>query len=286
MTDGGTTDVNNAPTQATVARIYDYFLGGTHNFPADREAAEAMVRMFPLTPALARTNRAFLRRAVRYLAEAGVRQFLDLGSGIPTVRNVHEVADEVDPRSRVVYVDLDPVAVSEGQAILRGNERATAVQGNLLSPQDILDDPQIRQVLDLEQPVALILCAILHFVPDDEVAYDVVRHLLAALAPGSYLVVSHISMDGINADTDPADVANVDVARDLYRERTAMPFHFRTRAQVEQFFAGLTLVEPGVVWLPQWRPNPDEPGEFADSPINSVGLAGVGRLGGGDDREG
>jgi SAM-dependent methyltransferase len=258
---------------ATAARIYDYHLGGTHNFPADREAAKAMAQMFPLAPALARTNRAFLRRAVRHVAGAGVGQFLDIGSGIPTVGNVHEVAEQVMPDARVVYVDIDPVAVSESLEILDGHDRATAIRGDLRDPQAILTHPQVRRLVDANQPVGLLLAAVLHFVPDDTVAYDAVAQLLAALAPGSYLVVSHASADGGDVVPD-----NVDVAQDLYTRRTATPFHLRTRRQVERFFTGVDLVEPGLVWLPEWRPAPGDPTDFIDDPQGSAGLGGVGRL--------
>ncbi|PZG21815.1 hypothetical protein C1I95_06640 [Micromonospora craterilacus] len=257
---------------ATAARIYDYHLGGTHNFPADREAAKAMAQMFPLAPVLARTNRAFLRRAVRHLTEAGVRQFLDIGSGIPTEGNVHEIAQRSAPDARVVYVDIDTVAVSESLDILDGNDRATAIRGDLREPQAILAHPQVRALLDLDRPVGLLLGAVLHFVPDDELAYDVVGQLRAALAPGSYLVASHASADGGDVDQD-----DVETAQGLYRRNTATPFHLRTRRQFEQFFAGLDLVEPGVVWLPQWRPTPEDPADFADDPARSSGLVAVGR---------
>jgi hypothetical protein len=255
---------------ATAARIYDYHLGGTHNFAADREAAAAMARMFPLAPAIARTARAFLRRAVRHVADAGVRQFLDIGSGIPTEGNVHEIAQHVTPDARVVYVDIDPVAVAESLEILEGNDRATAIRADLRDPQAILAHPQVRGLLDFDQPVGLLLLAVLHFVTDDAEAYDVVGQLLAALAPGSYLVVSHAAADGVEDDA-------VKVAQDLYRRQTATPFHLRARSAVERFFGGLDVVEPGVVWLPEWRPAPDDPGDFADDPRRSAGIGGVGR---------
>jgi hypothetical protein len=263
---------DRAAKPATAARIYDYHLGGTHNFPADREAAKAIAQMFPLTPALVKTNRAFLRRAVRHVTRAGVRQFLDIGSGIPTVGNVHEVADQVAPDVRVVYADIDPVAVSEGQEILHGNDRATAIRADLREPQVILAHPQVRRLIDFGQPVGLLLLAVLHFVPDDAVAYAAVGQLLAAMPAGSYLVVSHGSSDG---EFDPD---NVGAAQDVYKRQTATPFHLRTRAEVERFFTGLDLVEPGVVWLPEWRPAPDDPTDFTDNPPASAGLAAVGRL--------
>jgi SAM-dependent methyltransferase len=258
---------------ATSARIYDYYLGGTHNFPADRDAAKAMAQRFPLTAALARNNRAFLGRAVRYLAGAGAQQFLDIGSAIPTEGNVHEVVAEVVADARVVYVDIDPVAVSEGQEILDTDDRSTAILGDLRDPQAILANPQVQGLVDFDQPVGLLLNAVLHFVPDDNQAYNAVRYLLAALAPGSHLVVSHVSIDGLDVDRN-----DLQFVQNTYERQTTTPFRPRTRSQVERFFTGLDLVEPGVVWLPQWRPAPGDPTDFADNPQASSALAGVGRL--------
>jgi hypothetical protein len=258
---------------ATAARIYDYHLGGTHNFPADREAAQAMATMFPLLPALVRNNRAFLRRAVRFLSDAGVRQFVDIGSGIPTEGNVHEVAA---PGSRVAYVDIDPVAVSESLDILEGNANAVAVRGDVRDPGAILAHPRIRGLIDFEQPVGLLLLAVLHFIPDEELAQSSVAKLLAALAPGSYLVICHASAEGATVDQD-----NLDAAHDLYERRTSTPFHLRTREQMTQFFTGAQLVEPGVVWLPEWHPAPDDPTDFTENPAVSAGLVGVGFVGAG-----
>ncbi|UWZ33511.1 SAM-dependent methyltransferase [Dactylosporangium roseum] len=262
------------PKPATAARIYDYHLGGIHNFPADRAAGDAVARLFPLVPALARTNRAFLRRAVRHLAESGVRQFLDIGSGIPTAGNVHEVARSVVPDARVVYVDIDPVAVSESLEILDGDERAGAVRADVRDPQAILGHPQVRRLLDFGEPVGLLLVAVLHFVPDDEAAQAAVRPLREALVPGSYVVVSHAASDGVRDD----DSGHVAVAKDVYQRSTATPFHLRSRPQVERFFEGLEIVEPGVVWLPEWHPAPDDPTDFAQDPSRSAGLAGVARV--------
>jgi SAM-dependent methyltransferase len=258
---------------ATSARIYDYFLGGTHNFPADREAAKAVAERFPLTPALARNNRAFVRRAVRYLAGAGVKQFLDVGSGIPTEGNVHEVAAEVVPGARVVYVDIDPVAVSESLEILDAKDQTIAILGDLREPQAILAHQRVRGLVDFDQPVGLLLNAVLHFIPDDKQAADAVRALLAALAPGSHLVVSHVSIDDQDVDQD-----DLKFVRDTYEQKTTTPFRPRTRTQIERFFTGLEPIEPGVAWLPQWRPAPDDPADFVDEPQRSSCLAGVGRL--------
>ncbi|MET7403576.1 SAM-dependent methyltransferase [Dactylosporangium sp. NPDC005572] len=258
---------------ATSARIYDYFLGGTHNFPADRDAAKNIAERFPLTAALARNNRAFLRRAVRYVADAGVHQFLDIGSGIPTEGNVHEVAAEVTPNARVVYVDIDPVAVSESLEILDTTDCTTAILGDLRDPQTILAHRKVRSLLDFSQPIAVLLNAVLHFVPDDAQANKAVADLLATLAPGSYLVASHVSIDG--QDIDDSDLEFVE---NTYKQQTTTPFQPRTRTQIAQFFTELEMVEPGLVWLPQWRAAPGDPTDFTDSPPTSSCLVGVGRL--------
>jgi O-methyltransferase involved in polyketide biosynthesis len=256
---------------ATAARMYDYFLGGVHNFPADQEAAKKVIAQFPLIPAIARANRAFMGRAVRHLAASGVRQFLDVGSGIPTEGNVHEIAQEIAPDSRVVYVDIDPVAVAEGLDILDGNPRATAVRADLRAPQAILDHLEVRRLLDFDQPIALLLAAVLHFVPEDEQAYDVVAQLVAAVAPGSYLVVSHAATESFPASSERSQAAAV------YKRQTATPGASRTRSETERFFTGLELMDPGVVWLHEWRPDGDEPAEFAGQPQRSGVWAGLGR---------
>jgi hypothetical protein len=268
-------DADNDRTSkvATAARIYDYFLGGTHNFAADRQAAEKMIEMFPMVIAGARNNRAFLRRAVRHVAKAGVTQFLDLGSGIPTMGNVHEVANEVASGARVVYVDIDPVAVSESLDLLHDNKDATAIRADLLDPRSILDHAQVRGLLDFDKPIGVLLCAVLHFVPDDKVAADVVATLVDALPSGSYLVLSHGSVEGM-----PERSAELETAKDIYKKKTATQLFPRTRNEVLPFFDGLELVEPGLVWLPQWRPEPGDPTDFVDNPSQSACLGGIGRL--------
>jgi hypothetical protein len=259
------------PKPATAARIYDYCLGGIHNFPADQEVARKLIAQFPFIPAVARANRAFLGRAVRDLADAGLRQFLDIGSGIPTEGNVHEIAQAIAPDSHVVYVDIDPVAVAESLEILDGNERATAIRADLRSPQTVLDHPSVRRLLDFDQPIGLLIASVLHFVPDDTQAYDAVAELVAALAPGSYLVVSHAATESFPISEGRARAA------DLYRQQTATSGVSRTRSETQRFLTGLELLDPGVVWTHQWQPDPDEPVELADDPHSSGEWAGVGR---------
>jgi hypothetical protein len=254
---------------ATAARMYDYYLGGIHNFPADQEAARKIIAQYPFVLAAARSNRAFLGRAVRHLAAAGIRQFLDIGSGIPTERNVHEIAEEVTPDARVVYVDIDPTAVAESLEILEGNDRAIAIRADLRRPRLILDHPAVRRLLDFGQPIGLIMAAVLHFVPDDTQAYGAVTQLFDALAPGSFLVISHTSTEVFWPDHEKED--------DLYRRHTATPGTVRTRAEIEQFFTGVDLLDPGVVWAYEWQPDPDEPEELTDNLRRGGFWAGVGR---------
>lgn len=252
----------------SVARMYDYFLGGYHNFAIDRQAADQLTALYPDTPLVMQANRAFLRRAVRFLVAQGVDQFLDLGSGIPTAGNVHEVAQARNPAARVVYVDIDPVAVAHSEAILEDNPNATAIQADARQPEAILAHPEVRRLLDLDQPLAVLLVALLHFVTDDRQAYDLVRALREALAPGGYLVISHASYEHL-----PREM----IARGerLYAQ-TPTPLKSRSRAAIARFFDGVDLVDPGLVYAPLWRPARADD-LFLDQPARSNSLVGVGR---------
>ena len=254
----------------SVARMYDYYLGGSHNFAADRAAARAMMEAVPDAPLMAQANRAFMRRVVQHLVDSGVRQFLDIGSGIPTVGNVHEIAQRVAPDSRVVYVDVDPVAVAHSREILGGNPNATVVQDDLHSPAAILSHPEVTKLLDFSQPVAVMIVAVLHFVPSSDQPEEILRTLREALAPGSYLVLSQASDDSRSGTGERAEAERV------YR-RTDSPLWIRSRAELTAFFDGFELLDPGVVWVPQWRPETPESAEEAEQ---AVFLGGVGRLGG------
>ncbi|OQD57103.1 hypothetical protein BM536_003340 [Streptomyces phaeoluteigriseus] len=252
----------------SVSRIYDYYLGGSHNFEVDREAARRAMEFMPGLPKIMQANRAFTRRAVRYAADAGITQFLDIGSGIPTFGNVHEVAQTARPGARVVYVDHDPVAVAHSQVVLEGNADAAVVAADLLKPRDILASPQVEQLLDLERPVALLLVAILHFVEDTDDPYAAVAELTAALAPGSLLVLTHASYEGIPLPPGRAEGA-VDVYRDIRN-----PLIMRSRDEIARFFEGYDMVEPGLVPMPHWRP---ETAPEDEDPYAFSGFAGVGR---------
>jgi SAM-dependent methyltransferase len=249
----------------SAARVYDYYLGGSHNFAVDRRMAQEAMLMWPELPQIMQTNRAFLRRAVRYVVQEGIRQFIDIGSGIPTAGNVHEVAQRAASDARVVYVDIDPVAVAHSRAILAKDPQTTVVQADLREPEGIVDDPATRDLLDLDQPVAVLLVAVLHFIPDEGDPAAVVARLYDAVAPGSFLVISHASYEG---QPDQASTH-----QQLYR-RTATPMTMRSRSEIARLFDRFRLMEPGLVYLPLWRP---DPGDDVDRPERTTGFAGVGR---------
>jgi hypothetical protein len=214
-------------------------------------------------------GRAFLGRAVRYLVrEAGIRQFLDIGSGIPTERNVHEVAQMAAPGSRVVYVDNDEVAVAHSRLMLEDNPDATVIQADLREPDKILADPETQLLIDFTQPVALLLLAVLHFVPDQACPAQILASLREAAAPGSYLVICHSCRD-VKPDT-------ADSATAVYNSRVAAQLSVRTRDEIAALFDGFTLVAPGLVWIPEWRP--DSPADVPENPERFWALVGMGRL--------
>jgi hypothetical protein len=250
----------------SAARVYDYYLGGYHNLAVDREFAEQAMLAMPELPLIMRTNRAFLRRSVRHLVTRGIRQFLDLGSGIPTVGNVHEIAQAAAPEARVVYVDKDPVAVAHSQVMLEGNDNAAVLLADMRDVESVLASDPVAQLLDLSQPVGVLMFAVLHFVEDDELARQTVRGYLEAVPAGSYLVVSHGTHETVGE-------RGKQVER-LYT-RTDNPFYPRNQAQVERLAEGLELVEPGVVYLPSWHP--DSPEEVEDHPERSSTYAMVAR---------
>ncbi|WP_425555853.1 SAM-dependent methyltransferase [Kitasatospora nipponensis] len=247
------------------ARMYDYFLGGKDNFPADREAAERAAAGWPNVRKATLENRRFLGRAVRYLAEeAGIRQFLDIGTGIPTANNTHEVAQDVDPRSRVVYVDNDPIVLAHARALLVSapDGMTTYIDADLREPDRILEHPELSRVLDLEQPVALMLIAILHFVPDEQDPYGIVRKLVGALPSGSYVALTQLT-----GDFDPYETGRLVRS---YRD-SGVPLQARSRAEVAPFFEGLELVEPGIEVVSRWRPDPAAPSPFTREEVSVYG---------------
>ncbi|WP_083975316.1 SAM-dependent methyltransferase [Herbidospora daliensis] len=259
------------PLTPSVARMYDYFLGGKDHFAVDREAAEAINAISPDAKELARANREFLGRAVRHLIDQGVRQFLDVGAGLPTRDNVHEVALRHAPDCRVVYVDNDPMVLVHARAILADHPNVIVAEGDLREPGWILGDPEVRAHLDLSQPVAVLMVAVLHFLTDDE---EVRRHVAGfrdALAPGSHLVISHMSP----GDADGDDLA---AGREIYSKSSAGGLAFRTHDEVLALFDGFTLDEPGLVEIADWRPDDSAAPAASMAAGGAVGLAGVGRL--------
>jgi O-methyltransferase involved in polyketide biosynthesis len=251
------------------ARIYDYWLGGKDNFAADREVAEKVAQVAPWVISGARGNRRFLTRAVRDLARAGIRQFLDVGSGLPSSGNVHEVAQGVDPACRVLYVDNDPIVLVHARALLAGDERTVVVAGDARDPVGLLADPVVRGHLDWSRPVAVLFVAVLHFLDGDEPA-RILAQVRERLVPGSYLVVSHVA-DLPDTVEGPDRAAATKAAADLYAGLAA-PFVLRAPEQVAALFTGFDLVEPGLVPAHRWRPDRDRPGPPV--PV----LAAVGRL--------
>jgi SAM-dependent methyltransferase len=227
------------------ARIYDWWLGGKDNFAADRELGQKIVDMVPMTPASTRANRAFLHRAAGMVAAAGVQQFLDLGAGLPTVENTHTVVQRIDPGNRVVYVDYDPIVLAHARALLEGIGPTTVIRADIRDPEAILNHRSVREVIDFTQPVCVLAVAVLHFFTEEQNPQAIVKRLYQEMAPGSYLVLSHITGDG----TSEAEEV---VA--MMRRRMADPPTLRTHGEVLRFFDGFEVLDPGVVPVHLWRP--------------------------------
>jgi hypothetical protein len=253
--------------RANVARVYDYWLGGSHNFLADQDLGRAIAAVEPNVRAAARANREFLGRAVRLLAEAGIRQFLDIGSGIPTQGNVHEVAQRADPAARVIYADVDPVAIAHSRAILAGTQNAAIIDADLREPEKIVAEHAAGRLIDFTRPAGLLLVAVLHFIGDAEDPWQVVATLRDALAPGSYLLLCHA--------TNESKPAVAHAAEKVYNRSVATQVHTRSRGEIKRFFDGFDLVDPGLVYIPQWRP--ESASDVPRDPTKLWGLVGVGR---------
>lgn len=229
-----------------VARIYDFLLGGKDNYAADREAAEKLARLIPDGVPAAHQNRQFLQRAVHFLADAaGIRQFIDIGTGLPTQGNVHEIAHSIAEDARVLYVDYDPVVISHAQALLATEPTVVAINGDLRYPDQILSHPVLEALIDLNQPVAILAVAVLHFIKEDEDPYGIIATLKAGMAPGSYLVLSHVTDDEITGDEKRE-------AQNVYEHATA-PVIARSHDEFARFFSGLETIEPGLVDVSEWR---------------------------------
>jgi SAM-dependent methyltransferase len=252
-------------TIPSVARMYDYLLGGKDNFAADREAAAKLLAIVPDAQKIARDNRDFMVRAVRFLAEAGVSQFIDLGTGIPTSPNVHEVARKTVPGARVVYVDHDPVVLAHSRALLATDDGVIAVKADFRDSAEVLGDPGVIRLIDFTRPVAVLILSVLHFIGDEEDPDGIVAGFRERLTPGGYLVISAITSENMGDNI-------AESASDLYRAART-PAVARSRGQIMSFFAGFELEPPGLVNAVDWRPDPD-----TDSGLTGVHmLAGVGR---------
>ncbi|MCG7206105.1 SAM-dependent methyltransferase [Streptomyces arenae] len=248
MTQDGTGSVEIDTSKPHPARIYDYLLGGKDNYEVDRQAADRLAAVAPEVFIGVRANRAFLQRAVRHVVDSGVRQILDVGTGLPTSPNIHEVAQGLAPDVRVAYVDNDPIVKAHGDALLSRSGSTSIVLADLRDPQSVVGHPGVRRVIDFGRPVALFLVAILHFVRDDEEPERIVATLRDALPAGSFLVLSHAT----------ADFADRSDAQAVYNNATAT-MNLRSRDRIERFFEGFDLVEPGLAQVPFWRPDTTPP---------------------------
>jgi hypothetical protein len=256
-----------------VARMYDYYLGGKDNYVADRATAEEVLSAAPQIRSAVRENRGFLERAVRYLAaEAGIRQFLDIGSGLPTQRNVHQIVADIAPGARVVYVDHDPVVVAHGKALLSGARSTAFLQADVRRPERILDDPAVQELIDFGKPVAVLLAAVLNFVGDDDDPAGIMDTLRRPMAPGSHLVISHGTRERHSRAAE-----NIEKVYNRATEQAVL----RTHEEILPFFSGFDLLPPGLVYAAQWRP--DAP-RSADDPGTAMTLAGVAALASTEDR--
>ncbi|HZE30276.1 MAG TPA: SAM-dependent methyltransferase [Actinoallomurus sp.] len=238
-------------TVPSIARVYDYMLGGKDNFAIDRQVAEMTLRIVPDAPVTSRANRDFLQRVVRHLTEeVGIRQFLDFGSGLPTQGNVHEIAQRIAPETHVVYVDIDPIVLTHGRALLARNGTTAIVEADIRRPEVILNHPEVRQLIDFDRPVGLLFFAILHHLNDHEDPARVVARLIGAVPAGSHVALSHFHDPGAE---HPQVAEQAAASEKLFNEHLGTG-RWRTREEILRYFGGLELLEPGLVPLPLWRP--------------------------------
>lgn len=253
-------------SKPSIARVYDYVLGGKDNYAVDRDAAASMLDVVPDTPLMARDNRAFLRRAVRYLvAEAGITQIIDIGSGLPTAGNVHEIAHEIDPNVAVVYVDNDPIVLAHGRALLADNETTTVITAELRDPRSIFDHPDTRKHIDMARPFAVLTASILQHLSDAEDPEGIATNIRGRLPSGSYLLSANFH------DSDGPRVRELERA---FLEGGLGTGRFRTWEEQRRYFDGLEMVEPGLVAANEWRPDADTP---TDSSVHDLYIGGIGR---------
>jgi hypothetical protein len=252
-------------TVPNAARMYDYALGGYHNFAVDREFVAQVEKVSPGAAEVGKANRAFVGRSVRWLVDAGIRQFLDIGSGIPTLGNVHEVAQAAAPESRVMYVDIDPVAVAHSEMILAGNPLAKVIHADVRKPAEILYHDAVTELLDFGRPVAVLMNAVLHFVADEDDPAGIVAQVRQTLVGGSYVTISHGNRVGPGSDEQ-------DNIEEVY-QRTPTGMNLRTVTEVAALLAGLELIDPGVVPVTDWHPDPDD-----DTPPQTAVVAAVAKV--------
>ncbi|WP_192809809.1 SAM-dependent methyltransferase [Actinomadura rudentiformis] len=253
-------------SKPNIARVYDFLLGGKDNFAADRVVGDQIKLVLPQVHLGVQAQRAVLRRAIRYLViEAGIRQLIDIGSGLPTAGNVHEVAHAIDPQVRVVYTDNDPVVLAHARALLANNPTTTVADGDLLQPEQLLKQPVLRHLIDLDRPVGLLLCGIMHYLNDQEDPGGIIARLMALLPSGSHVFLHHL----VKAGTPGEEAAEAALRKGIGRGT------FRTPDQVAAFLTGLDLVPPGVVRVPDWRPDPDD--HPSDDPVLNLAVAALAR---------
>ncbi|MGH3201997.1 MAG: SAM-dependent methyltransferase [Streptosporangiaceae bacterium] len=249
MTDDGNWRTTFRPDIPSAARVYDYLLGGKDNYPADRAVAESMIAQLPNVQLAVQWNRAFLRRVVRYLInEAGIRQIVDIGAGLPTVGNTHEIARESSPEARVVYVDHDPVVLAHARSMLHNVPNTAIIEQDLVEPDEILGDPVLRSLIDFREPTAFLFLSILHFVSDESDPAGLIAALLDPFPGGSHVAISHAT---------PDTVPEVNDVERVFDEATEQA-HVRSRSAVLNLVSGLELIEPGLAWPPEWRPDPGD----------------------------
>ena len=261
---GGTAPTVIDTSTAHIARVYDYFLGGKDNFPADREAAARILKGNPGMRDTCREQREFLRRAVRFLTRAGIRQFIDIGTGLPTQENTHEVAQAIAPEARVAYIDNDPIVLAHARVLMADHNhgRTVFIHADARDPKALLAEPVLRDVIDFSRPVAVLMIGILHFMEDRDRPGDLIRTLLDAVPSGSYLAASHGTPDFAPRIGDAVQAAY---------QASSMPCRVRTAAEVHELLAGVELVDPGLVLLAEWRPDGPVPADRQQITYAAVG---------------
>lgn len=252
-----------------LARIYDWFIGGYHNFEIDRRMGEQVEKIWSDVKPASLANRAFLRRAVRYIVQQGIDQLIDIGTGLPTAGNVHEIAQEINPDARIVYVDVDPVVIAHSRAILKDKENVLPILADARQTEALLAWEELQSFIDWDKPVGLLLFALLHSIGNDTEAYALVETLRRSVVPGSYLAISHTTYDDA-----PKEI--LEQIRTLYKNSGAADGGIRTRDEILAFFGDFELVPPGLVFIPMWRPESDED-VFVKEPERTANLGGVAR---------